>query len=86
MSTDYSTIPFVKEQKLKVFSRAEVAKHNKESDIYVVIDTFVWDMSKFVDMHPGGAHVLLAVDVAGKDGKYLLFSRNELPKKKSKCF
>lgn len=43
----------------------EVGKHNKESDIWVVYNGQVYDVTKFLDEHPGGSEVLL--DLAGKD-------------------
>lgn len=46
-----STVP--KGKQLKSLTRQEVAKHNKEGDLWMVIDTLVFDLSKFVDMHPG---------------------------------
>lgn len=49
------------------FSRAEVAKHTKENDLWIVIDGSVYDLSKFVDLHPGGAYVIQDSKVAGKD-------------------
>lgn len=47
----------------KQFTREEVAKHNKEGDLWVVIDSKVFDLSKFADMHPGGANVLYEEDI-----------------------
>lgn len=35
--------------------------------MWVIIDSKVFDLSKFVNLHPGGASVLLDEDVAGKD-------------------
>ncbi|KAL8281196.1 hypothetical protein RQP46_006554 [Phenoliferia psychrophenolica] len=65
--------PFIKAGRdLKVFTRDEVAKHRKEGDLYLIIDSYVW-LSKFVDMHPGGAHVLLKADVAGQDATKAFF-------------
>jgi hypothetical protein len=49
----------------KTFSRAEVAKHNSEEDLWIVIDHKVYDVSEFLDAHPGGNVVLR--EVAGKD-------------------
>jgi len=51
----------------KQFTREEVAKHNKAGDVWIIVDTIVYDLSKFVDLHPGGAYVLLDKDVAGKE-------------------
>ncbi|KAI0134521.1 acyl-CoA dehydrogenase [Xylariales sp. AK1849] len=49
----------------KTFSRDEVAKHNKEDDIWFIIDSKVYDVSDFIDAHPGGEAVLR--QVAGTD-------------------
>jgi alkylation response protein AidB-like acyl-CoA dehydrogenase len=49
----------------KTFSRAEVAKHNSEEDLWFVIDHKVYDVTDFVDAHPGGNVVLR--EVAGQD-------------------
>lgn len=50
----------------KIISLAEVAKHNKESDLWMILYGKVYDVTPFVDEHPGGADTLL--DVAGVDG------------------
>ncbi|THU89969.1 acyl-CoA dehydrogenase NM domain-like protein [Dendrothele bispora CBS 962.96] len=57
----------------KQFTFEEVAKHNKEGDLWIVIDSKVYDLSRFVDLHPGGANVLLAKGVAGKDATDAFF-------------
>ncbi|KAI8138301.1 acyl-CoA dehydrogenase/oxidase [Fennellomyces sp. T-0311] len=50
---------------LKTFSRDEVARHTAEDDIWIIIDTDVYDMSNFIDLHPGGVFPIL--EFAGKD-------------------
>ncbi|KNC51265.1 cytochrome b5 [Thecamonas trahens ATCC 50062] len=50
----------------KTFELAEVAEHNTAEDCWIVIDNKVYDVTAFIDDHPGGAEVLL--DVAGEDG------------------
>merc|ERR1712093_588410 len=50
----------------KTFKLAEVAEHNTAEDCWIVIDNKVYDVTAFIDDHPGGAEVLL--DVAGEDG------------------
>jgi cytochrome b involved in lipid metabolism len=49
----------------KTFSRAEVAKHNTTEDLWCIIDHTVYDLSEFVDAHPGGEVVLR--QIAGTD-------------------
>jgi cytochrome b involved in lipid metabolism len=80
-SNIFDTIPSGKQ--LKSLTREEVAKHNKEGDLWCIIDTAVYDLSKFVDMHPGGASVLLDKKVAGKDATKAFFGlhRSEVLKK-----
>lgn len=50
-------------KQLKPFTRDEVAQHNKQGDLYVIIDSYVYDLSKFALLHPGGPGVLLDADV-----------------------
>lgn len=51
----------------KTFTVDDVAKHNqKASDgMYIIVDGTVYDVTNFVDEHPGGAKILKRV--AGKD-------------------
>jgi hypothetical protein len=42
-----------------------VARHNSEGDAWLIVDSIVYDVSKFADFHPGGAGVLH--EVAGKE-------------------
>ena len=49
----------------KTFTRAEVAKHNTEDSVWFIVDTVVYDVSDFLDAHPGGEAVLR--QVAGQD-------------------
>ncbi|KII96016.1 hypothetical protein PLICRDRAFT_34974 [Plicaturopsis crispa FD-325 SS-3] len=58
---------------LKEFSFEDVEKHNKEGDLWIVIDAKVYDLSRFADLHPGGANVLYADGVAGKDATSVFF-------------
>ncbi|KAJ3393449.1 hypothetical protein HDU84_001939 [Entophlyctis sp. JEL0112] len=57
---------------VRTFTRDEVAQHNKVDDLWVVIDSVVYDLSRFVPAHPGGEHVL--VEIAGKDATEEFYS------------
>ncbi|KAF8305921.1 peroxisomal acyl-CoA-dehydrogenase [Clavulina sp. PMI_390] len=57
----------------KEFTLEEVAKHNNHGDLWIVIDSKVYDLSKFAAIHPGGVSVLLDDEVAGKDATEVFF-------------
>lgn len=50
---------------MKIISRAEVAKHNKREDCWVIVGDLVLNVTKFLPNHPGGIPALLLF--AGKD-------------------
>ncbi|KAJ2829235.1 hypothetical protein IWW50_000970 [Coemansia erecta] len=47
------------------FTADEIKKHNKREDVWIVIHDKVYDVTKFLDEHPGGEEVIL--ENAGKD-------------------
>ncbi|KAI6173554.1 Cytochrome b5 heme-binding domain-containing protein [Aphelenchoides besseyi] len=49
----------------KQLTRAEVAEHNSNKSNWIVIGNKVYDVTKFMDEHPGGCEVLL--EKAGED-------------------
>ncbi|ELU37332.1 acyl-CoA dehydrogenase [Rhizoctonia solani AG-1 IA] len=61
-------------KEMKVLTREEVAKHNKEGDLWIIVDSVVFDLSKFAAMHPGGLSVLLDEEIAGQDATEAFFS------------
>ncbi|KAL1872840.1 fatty acid alpha-hydroxylase [Paecilomyces lecythidis] len=50
---------------LPTFTPAEVASHNTEKSCYVTLGSKVYDVTSFVDDHPGGGDLIL--EYAGKD-------------------
>lgn len=38
----------------KTFTVDEVAGHKTASDLYIIVDQDVYDLTKFQDEHPGG--------------------------------
>ena len=49
----------------KTITLEEVSKHGDRDSTYMVIDAKVYDVTKFVEEHPGGEEVML--DHAGRD-------------------
>ena len=47
------------------FTLEEVAEHKKKTDCYIVVDGTVFDMTTFLEEHPGGRR--LPLKWAGKD-------------------
>ncbi|KAI1617875.1 cytochrome b5-like heme/steroid binding domain-containing protein [Exophiala viscosa] len=52
-------------KRLRDFSADEVVDHRRKEDLYLVIHGKVYDVTSFVDQHPGGQEVL--VDQGGVD-------------------
>ncbi|CAG8784098.1 6395_t:CDS:1, partial [Dentiscutata erythropus] len=49
----------------KKFTWQELAKHNKHDDAYVAVRGKVYDITNFIERHPGGDDILLLA--AGRD-------------------
>jgi len=52
----------------RVFSRAEVAIHDRVTDGWIIIDDKVYNVTTWIPYHPGGEKVLAAV--LGQDATY----------------
>jgi len=55
---------------LPTLGKAEVASHNTAASCYVVMGTRVFDVTDFIDSHPGGADLIL--EYGGKDVTQIL--------------
>lgn len=53
------------ETSVKTYSLAEIAQHNSNQSTWIVIHNNIYDVTKFLNEHPGGEEVLL--EQAGKD-------------------
>ena len=53
------------EKKVKEISIEEISKHDKATDIWVAINGKVYDLTNFLDDHPGGPDVV--TETAGED-------------------
>jgi cytochrome b involved in lipid metabolism len=49
----------------KQFTTEEVKQHNKKEDCWIILDGKVYDVTKFLEDHPGGEEVV--IDCAGRD-------------------
>ena len=65
----------------KTYSAADVAKHNKADDCWIIVDGAVYDVTNFLSEHPGGKKVIVAV--AGQDAskKFHLFHKPSVMQK-----
>lgn len=54
------------EAEAKIYSLAEVQKHKTSSSLWLVIHNKVYDVTQFLDEHPGGEEVM--IEQAGGDG------------------
>ncbi len=50
---------------MRLYSRGEVAQHNKDDDLWIIIDEYVYDVTEWLNFHPGGRDILIFL--AGKD-------------------
>lgn len=44
---------------VKLFTRAEVAKHAQSSEVWIIVHDKVYNVTSFLNEHPGGEEVLL---------------------------
>ncbi|KAJ5524001.1 hypothetical protein N7494_010651 [Penicillium frequentans] len=57
----------------RLYALKDVASHNKDGDLWVVINGKVFDLTTYMDTHPGGKQVILkhgGLDATKKFQKY----------------
>jgi len=69
-----------------LYKYEEVAEHNSQRDLWIIIDKKVYDVTAFQKQHPGGAAVLL--QMAGRDATEAAFAahKTDLPATMMKDF
>ncbi len=50
---------------MRKFQLCEVKKHNEEKDCWIIANNYVYDVTEFLDNHPGGKKTIL--NKAGQD-------------------
>lgn len=60
-----SPAPEAPDSSSKTYSKAEIAMHASENDCWLLIDGTVYDVTKFISEHPGGAREIL--NICGQD-------------------
>lgn len=48
-----------------MYTLEEVQKHNKSDDLWIVLHNKIYDITKYIEDHPGGSAIL--IEVAGTD-------------------
>ncbi|KAG8840039.1 hypothetical protein FRB91_006602, partial [Serendipita sp. 411] len=62
------------DSKGNVYTREQVAAHNKKGDLWVIIDSKVYDLSRFANIKTGGLNVIIDEEVAGQDATKIFYS------------
>ncbi|MCL7036561.1 hypothetical protein MKW94_014934 [Papaver nudicaule] len=57
-------------QESKLYTRAEIALHNKRTDCWIIIKNKVFDVTPYVEEHPGGDAILVHAGDDSTEGFY----------------
>ena len=66
------------------YTYQEISKHNKDDDCWIIINNEVYNVTKFLDEHPGGKKAIMLY--GGKDAteEYEMIHRPDILKKYGK--
>ena len=53
---------------MNTYTTEEVSEHNTTDNCWIIINNEVYDITSFLDKHPGGSSILMTV--AGEDATY----------------
>jgi alkylation response protein AidB-like acyl-CoA dehydrogenase/predicted heme/steroid binding protein len=62
----------------RVISLQELSEHNSEKSCWIAIDGEVFDVTKFMNLHPGGKQVILQVGGRNVTDEFYSFHRSEV--------
>jgi len=48
----------IKPNEIRTYTFAQVAKHSEEKNLWLIIDDRVFDVTEYVDAHPGGIAIM----------------------------
>ena len=73
-------------RELPSYSRAEVSKHNSHESNWIVIDDFVYDVTKFAKFHPGGKQFIDRVAGSDSTNAFYKYHRQDVLETVAKKF
>jgi cytochrome b involved in lipid metabolism len=55
-----------------IYDLDDVSKHNSENDVWICIDNYVYDVTSWLNKHPGGKQIIMSY--AGSDATDQFFA------------
>ena len=68
---------------MRIFSLCEIVKHQSENDCWIIANNYVYDVTNFLDRHPGGKNAILYKSGQDVTFDYNFHSNKEIWKKYS---
>ncbi|KAI6182325.1 Cytochrome b5-like Heme/Steroid binding domain protein [Aphelenchoides bicaudatus] len=70
-----SDTEYLASQRMEFVDETELAKHNTEQDCWILLFDMVYDVTRYLEFHPGGFHELLRA--AGTDATELFNNEHQ---------